>query len=74
MAGIGQHFDASAFAGRVPAAHAADPSGRVRRDVVRRLRQQVEAGVYDPPVEELVERLVHLVLYRQATRRADIGD
>jgi hypothetical protein len=42
--------------------------------VVRRLRQQVEAGVYDPPVEELVDRLVHLVLYRQATRRPDIAD
>lgn len=74
MAGMGQHFDVSAFAGRVPAAHAVDPAGRVRRDVVRRLRQQVAAGVYDPPVEELVDRLVHLVLSRQATRRSDIGD
>ncbi|MGH8992012.1 MAG: flagellar biosynthesis anti-sigma factor FlgM [Acidimicrobiia bacterium] len=74
MAGMGQHFDTSAFAGRVPTAHAADPAGRVRRDVVRRLRQQVAAGNYDPPVEELVDRLVHLVLYRQTTRRADVGD
>ena len=74
MAGMGQHFDASAFAGRTPTAHSVDPAVRVRRDVVRRLRQQVAAGSYDPPVEELVDRLVHLVLYRQATRRADVGD
>ncbi|MGH9041910.1 MAG: hypothetical protein ACRDZ3_16950 [Acidimicrobiia bacterium] len=48
---------------------------RVRRDVVRRLRQQVATGAYDdPPVEELVDRLVHLVLSRQATRRSDLGD
>ena len=74
MAAMGQHFDASAYAGRTPTAHAVDPTARIRRDVVRRLRQQVAAGVYDPPVEELVDRLVHLVLVRQATRRADIGD
>ncbi|HEY3239425.1 MAG TPA: flagellar biosynthesis anti-sigma factor FlgM [Acidimicrobiia bacterium] len=71
---MGQHFDTSAFAGRVNTAHAVDPAERVRRDVVRRLRQQVAAGVYDPPVEELVDRLVHLVLQRQATRRANVGD
>ena len=74
MAGMGQHFDASVFAGRTSTAHAVDPAVRVRRDVVRRLRQQVAAGSYDPPVEELVDRLVHLVLYRQATRQADVGD
>jgi hypothetical protein len=74
MVGMGQHFDTSAFAGRVPTAHAGDPAHRVRRDVVRRLRQQVAAGAYDPPVEELVDRLVHLVLNRQAARRTDIGD
>ena len=74
MARIGQHFDASAFAGRVPAAHAVNPAGPVRRDVVRRLRQQVESGAYDPPVEELVDRLVYLVLHRQTTRQADIAD
>lgn len=71
---MGQRFETSAFAARVPAAHAADPAGRVRRDVVRRLRQQVAAGAYDPPVEELVDRLVDLVLHRQAARRTDIGD
>jgi hypothetical protein len=71
---MAQHFETSAFVGRVPAAHAADPAGRVRRDVVRRLRQQVAAGAYDPPVEELVDRLVHLVLHRQTARRTDIGD
>ncbi len=74
MAGTGQHFDASAYAGRIPTVHAVEPAARVRRDVVRRLRQQLAAGVYDPPVEELVDRLVHLVLHRQATRRADTGD
>ncbi len=74
MAGMGQHFDPSVFAGAGPTAHAVDAAGRVRRDVVRRLRQQVAAGVYDPPVEELVDRLVHLVLTRQATRYTDIGD
>lgn len=71
---MGQRFETSAFAARVPTAHAADPAGRVRRDVVRRLRQQVAAGAYDPPVEELVDRLVDLVLHRQAARRTDIGD
>jgi hypothetical protein len=71
---MGQHFDASVFAGRTSTTHAVDPAVRVRRDVVRRLRQQVAAGSYDPPVEELVDRLVHLVLHRQATRRADVGD
>lgn len=74
MAGMGQHFDTSAFAGRLRTAHASDPAARVRRDVVRRLRQQVASGAYDPPVEELVDRLVHLVLSRQSTRRSDLGD
>jgi len=74
MVGMGQHFESSVFAGRVHTAHAGDPAGRVRRDVVRRLRQQVAAGSYDPPVEELVDRLVHLVLTRQAARRTDVGD
>jgi hypothetical protein len=74
MVGMGQHFEPSALAVRIRTAHAGDPAGRVRRDVVRRLRQQVAAGVYDPPVEELVERLVHLVLTRQTARRTDFGD
>ena len=74
MVGMGQHFEVSPLPGRIHTAHADDPAGRVRRDVVRRLRQQVAAGVYDPPVEELVDRLVHLVLNRQAARRTDFGD
>lgn len=72
MGGMGQYFDTSAF-GRVHTAHAGG-ADRVRREVVRRLRQQVAAGVYDPPVDELVDRLVHLVLSRQAIRRAELGD
>jgi hypothetical protein len=71
---MGQHFERSAFAGRIHTAHAGDPAERVRRDVVLRVRQQLAAGDYDPPVEELVDRLVHLVLYRQASRRTDVGD
>jgi hypothetical protein len=71
---MGQQFETSAFAGRVHTAHAGAPAERVRRDVVRRLRQQVAAGIYDPPVEELVDRLVHLVLHRQAARRGDITE
>jgi hypothetical protein len=71
---MGQHFEIAAFAGRVSTAHAVDAAERARRDVVRRLRQQVAAGVYDPPVEELVDRLVHLVLQRQAIRRTNPGD
>ena len=34
----------------------------IREDVVTRLRRQVEAGAYDPPVDELVDRLVHAVI------------
>lgn len=38
----------------------------IRLDVVSRLRQQVAAGSYQPPVDELVNRLVNLVLARRA--------
>ena len=38
-----------------------------RHDVILRLRQQVAEGAYEPPVDELVNRLVSVVLARRAT-------
>ncbi|HET9772024.1 MAG TPA: hypothetical protein VFS16_14120 [Acidimicrobiia bacterium] len=38
-----------------------------RRDVIVRLRQQVAAGSYQPPVDELVNRLVSVVMAQKAT-------
>lgn len=38
-----------------------------RQDVIVRLRQQVAAGSYEPPVDELVNRLVDVVLARRTT-------
>jgi hypothetical protein len=43
------------------------PSGAARNDVILRLRQQVADGAYQPPVEEVVNRLVTVVLARQAS-------
>jgi hypothetical protein len=37
-----------------------------RHDVILRLRQQVADGAYQPPVDELVNRLVSVVLARRA--------
>lgn len=74
MTRIEQDIEFPARAGRVETAHAVDPAGRVRREVVRKLRQQLAEGAYDPPLDELVERLVHLIVTRQALRRDDIGD
>jgi hypothetical protein len=37
-----------------------------RHDVILRLRQQVADGAYEPPVDELVNRLVRVVLARRA--------
>lgn len=37
-----------------------------RDDVILRLRQQVAAGAYQPPVDELVNRLVSVVMARRA--------
>jgi len=37
-----------------------------RNDVILRLRQQVADGAYEPPVDELVNRLVSVVLARRA--------
>jgi hypothetical protein len=36
-----------------------------RHDVIDRLRQQVAAGSYQPPVDELVNRLVDVVIARR---------
>ncbi|MGH8999559.1 MAG: hypothetical protein ACRDY7_09225 [Acidimicrobiia bacterium] len=36
--------------------------GRSRAQVVRRLRQQVVTGTYQPPVDGLVDRLVGIIL------------
>jgi hypothetical protein len=37
-----------------------------RHDVILRLRQQVAEGAYEPPVDELVNRLVTVVLANRA--------
>jgi hypothetical protein len=42
------------------------PANGNRQDVIVRLRQQVAAGSYEPPVDELVNRLVDVVLARRA--------
>jgi hypothetical protein len=46
----------------------------VRQEVVRRLRDQLATGDYHPPVEELVDRLVSLVIARQTGKRAGSGE
>jgi hypothetical protein len=38
-----------------------------REDVIVRLRQQVAEGAYEPPVDELVNRLVSVVMAQQPT-------
>jgi hypothetical protein len=38
------------------------PANGNRQDVIVRLQQQVAAGSYEPPVDELVNRLVVVVL------------
>jgi hypothetical protein len=42
------------------------PANGNRRDVIVRLRQQVAEGAYQPPVDELVNRLVSVVMARRA--------
>ena len=37
-----------------------------RADVIVRLRQQVAEGAYEPPVDELVNRLVTVVMAQKA--------
>lgn len=45
----------------------------VRREVVSRLRLQVAMGDYHPPTDELVDRLVGLIMARQSGRRPETG-
>jgi hypothetical protein len=42
------------------------PAPADRHDVIVRLRQQVADGAYQPPVDELVDRLVSVVMARRA--------
>jgi hypothetical protein len=46
------------------------PMSRSRHDVIVRLRQQVADGAYQPPVDELVNRLVSVVMARHAAEEA----
>ena len=41
-----------------------------RHDVIVRLRQQVAEGAYQPPIDELVNRLVSVVMARRAAEAA----
>ena len=43
-----------------------DPMSAPRHDVIVRLRQQVADGAYQPPVDELVNRLITVVMARRA--------
>lgn len=43
-----------------------NPMSVNRHEVIVRLRQQVAEGVYQPPVDELVNRLVDVVMARRA--------
>ena len=40
-----------------------------RHDVIVRLRQEVADGAYQPPVDELVNRLVSVVMAQRATEK-----
>jgi hypothetical protein len=44
-----------------------DHSSASRHDVIVRLRQQVAEGAYQPPVDELVNRLVSVVMARRSS-------
>ena len=43
-----------------------DVSPADRHDAIVRLRQQVECGAYRPPVDEVVNRLVSVVMARRS--------
>jgi hypothetical protein len=43
-----------------------NPMSANRHDVIVRLRQQVADGAYEPPVDELVNCLVSVVMARHA--------
>jgi hypothetical protein len=42
------------------------PANAKRHDVIKRLRQQVATGRYQPPVHALVDRLVDVVIAHRA--------
>ena len=44
-----------------------NPLSADRQDVIVRLRQQVADGAYEPPVDELINCLVTVVLARRAS-------
>jgi hypothetical protein len=44
-----------------------DPMSANRHEVIVRLRQQVADGAYQPPVDELVNCLVSVVMARRAS-------
>ncbi len=44
------------------------PATKNRHDVILRLRQQVADGAYQPPVDELVNRLVNVVIAQRAAQ------
>jgi len=50
------------------------PLSANRHDVIVRLRQQVADGAYQPPVDELVDRLVTVVMARRAAEEAPSSD
>ena len=43
-----------------------NPLNANRQDVIVRLRQQVADGAYQPPVDELVNRIVSVIMARRA--------
>ena len=47
-----------------------NPLSANRHDVIVRLRQQVADGAYQPPVDELVNCLVSVVMARRAAEEA----
>ena len=44
-----------------------------RHDVILRLRQEVAEGAYEPPVDEVVDRLVNVVMARRAASGSTPG-
>jgi hypothetical protein len=50
------------------------PMSANRHDVIIRLRQQVAEGAYQPPVDELVNRLVDVVMARRAAEETPNSD
>ena len=44
-----------------------DPANANREDVIVRLRRQVAEGAYEPPVDELVNRLVSVVMAQRGS-------